>query len=89
MQTAVRRPTAPSRPSQRPVSPCPVFNQTLTGISLPRVPLQPHSSLLQNDPRPEADNETPSILKAEVEEAVRSLYAGKSSEMENVPSELI
>ncbi|KAH3894038.1 hypothetical protein DPMN_018195 [Dreissena polymorpha] len=72
------------------VIPRPVLYQMLTGIYLPRVPqsktarwtkycsdrypLQQNS----NDPRPEANNKSPSILKAEMEEAVRILQAEKS-----------
>ncbi|KAH3773533.1 hypothetical protein DPMN_174895 [Dreissena polymorpha] len=47
------------------------------------------TSLFTNDPRPEADNESPSTLKAEVEGAMRSLNAVKSHGVDNVPSELI
>ncbi|KAH3869977.1 hypothetical protein DPMN_033155 [Dreissena polymorpha] len=43
----------------------------------------------QNDHRPEADDESPLIPKAEVTEAVRSLRAGKSPGMDKVPSELM
>ena len=35
--------------------------------------------LLQNDPRPESDNESLTIPKADVEMSVRSLKAGKIS----------
>jgi hypothetical protein len=35
------------------------------------------------------DDESPSVLKGEVEEAVRSLKAGKSPGVDNVPSELL
>jgi exonuclease III len=51
-------------------------------------PLQPDSSLLQSQPRQEVDD-SPPVLKAEVEEAVRSLKAGKSPGVDNVPSELL
>ncbi|KAH3869973.1 hypothetical protein DPMN_033159 [Dreissena polymorpha] len=44
---------------------------------------------LYNDHRPEADDESPLIPKAEVTEAVRSLRAGKSPVMDKVPSELM
>ncbi|KAH3706888.1 hypothetical protein DPMN_066279 [Dreissena polymorpha] len=67
----------PSRPSQRPVSPWPVLYQTRKRIvgatvlnrwgeycsDLYNYPLYPDSSLLQNDPRPEADYESLPILK--------------------------
>ena len=54
--------------------------------------LQPDSSLLKKDPGPEAVDESPPILKAEVqaevEEAVRNLKS-RSPGTDNVPSELI
>ena len=57
--------------------------------SLYNYELRSDPSLLQNDPRPRLDDESPSVLKGEVEEAVRSLKAGKSPGVDNVPSELL
>ncbi|KAH3881327.1 hypothetical protein DPMN_005252 [Dreissena polymorpha] len=42
-------------------------------------------SLLQNDHRPEADDESSSILKEEMDEAMRSLKAKKISWSEQSP----
>ncbi|KAH3866371.1 hypothetical protein DPMN_029434 [Dreissena polymorpha] len=58
-------------------------------LNSPNYPLQPEPSFLQKDPRREADDESPSILKAIVEEEVRSLQKGKSSGLDHVSFELI
>ena len=46
-------------------------------------------SLIQNDPRPKAEDESPSILKSDVEESVGSLKGRKIPEVDTVTSELI
>lgn len=52
-------------------------------------PLWPYNCLFQNDPRSEADDDSPWLPKEEVEVEVRSLTAVNSPGVENVPYELI
>ena len=49
--------------------------------------LCPDSSLLQSSQAPTQEAESLPLLREEVEEAVRSLKAGKSPGVDNIPSE--
>ena len=50
--------------------------------------LHPDTSLLQSNQTPTQEDESLLVLRIEVEEAVCSLKAGKSSGVDNIPSEL-
>ena len=50
--------------------------------------LYPDTSLLQSSQIPTQEAESLSVLREEVEEAVRSVKAGKSPGVDNIPSEL-
>ena len=52
-------------------------------------PIQPDTATVNNPLYPSDDEESPSILKREVEEAVRSLKPDKSPGLDNVPAELM
>ena len=47
------------------------------------------TSVLDNNQAPRTANESPPVLKTEVEAAVRSLKTGKSPGVDNIPSELL
>ena len=51
--------------------------------------LHPHSSLLQSNQTATKEAESLPALREEVEEALRSLKAGKSTGVDNNPSELL
>ena len=51
--------------------------------------LHPDDSLLQSNQTPTQAVESLPVLREEVEEAVRSLKTGKSSGVNNIPSELL
>ena len=51
--------------------------------------LHPDTSLFQSNQTPTQEAESLPVLREEVEMAVRSLKAGKSSEVDNTPSELL
>ena len=46
------------------------------------------TSVLQSNQTPTQETESLSVLREEVEEAVRSVKAGKSPGVDNIPSEL-
>ena len=51
--------------------------------------IRPDAEMLNDSQYPTDDEESPAILKREVEVAVRSLKAGKSPGVDNVPAELV
>ena len=51
--------------------------------------LQPDVSILHVNPTPEENEESPHVLKEEVEAAIKKLKTGKSPGVDNIPAELI
>ena len=64
-----------------------VWNEYCTGLY--NYELHPDTSLLHSNQTPTQEAESLPVLREEVEEAVCSLKAGKSSGVDNIPSELL
>ena len=51
--------------------------------------LHPDTSILEDARSPEDEEDSPSVLKEEVEKAILSLKPGKSPGVDNIPTELV